>query len=149
MKIFIDADGCPVVDLCIKIACEFGLEVVIICDYCHLIEYNNSLVQVITVDKGADSVDFVLVNKISSTDIVVTQDYGLAAMCLGKGACVINQNGLIYTNENIDSLLLSRHINKKIRRAGGKTANMKKRTKEQDNSFEVKLTYLLKTRVDK
>lgn len=149
MKIFIDADGCPVVSLCIEIACKYGVESVAVCDYCHLLEYDNDLVRVITVDKGADSADLAIANLISKENIVVTQDYGLAALCLGKGACVINQNGLIYNNENIDSLLLTRHINKKIRRAGGKTTNAKKRIQQQNHSFEVQLRNLLSIRVDK
>ena len=69
-------------------------------------------------------------------DIVVTQDYGLAAMALGKGARIVNQNGLIYTNDNIDKLLMERHIGAKVRRSGGRTKGPAKRTKEDNERFE-------------
>jgi hypothetical protein len=74
---------------------------------------------------------------------VVTQDYGLAAMVLAKKGRCINQNGLIYTSENIDNLLFRRHIGKKIRRAGGRTTHIKKRTAENDESFRKSLVRLL------
>ena len=76
-------------------------------------------------------------------DVVVTQDFGLAAMVLGKGARVVNQNGLIYTNDNIDKLLLERHIGQKVRRGGGKTRGPAKRTKEDDARFEAAFESLL------
>ena len=90
--------------------------------------------------KGADSVDFALINLLKKDDIVITQDYGLAAMAINKASYVINQNGLIYSNENIDRLLYSRHISKKIRKSGGRTKGPKKRTKEDDLNFERTLT---------
>jgi uncharacterized protein YaiI (UPF0178 family) len=89
----------------------------------------------ITVDKQADSVDFALMGMLAKDDVVVTQDYGLAAMALGKGALAINQNGLIFTNGNIDKLLMERHINSRIRRAGGRTKGPAKRTAEDDDRF--------------
>ena len=96
MKIYIDADGCPVVKNTLKIAKEFHILCVIICDTAHQIEHENA--ETIVVDKGADSVDFCLVNLIQKGDIAVTQDYGLAAMCLSKRAIVLDQDGKEYTN---------------------------------------------------
>lgn len=80
---------------------------------------------------------------------MVTQDYGLAAMALSKGAYVLNQNGSQYTEENIDGLLMSRHIGKKLRRAGGHIKGPSKRTKEQDLRFQQMLENLLKDKVPK
>ena len=96
MKVYIDGDGCPVIDITIKIAKQYNIECIIITDTAH--SFNKYDVEVITVSKGADSVDFALVNKITSGYIVITQDYGLAAMCLAKKAITINQNGITYTN---------------------------------------------------
>ena len=76
-------------------------------------------------------------------DVVVTQDYGLAAMALGKEAKVINQNGLIFTDENIDRLLMDRHIGQEVRRRGGRTKGLAKRTKEDDARFEAAFEILL------
>ena len=134
MKIYIDADGCPVVKNTLKIAKEFHILCVIICDTAHQIEHENA--ETIVVDKGADSVDFCLVNLIQKGDIAVTQDYGLAAMCLSKRAIVLDQDGKQYTNENISGLLEFRAVSKKIRQSGGRLKGMPKRTISQDIAFE-------------
>lgn len=141
MKIYIDADGCPVVKNTLKIAEKFNIPCVVICDTAHRIEHEN--VETIVVDKGADSVDFYLVNLIQKGDIAVTQDYGLAAMCLSKQATVLNQDGIEYTNENISGLLEFRAVSKKIRQSGGRLKGMPKRTREQDRKFEETLENML------
>lgn len=141
MKILIDADGCPVVDATIRLAKQCGIEVIILCDTSHVFERKN--VCTITVSKGADSVDFALVNRVQKGDLVITQDYGLAAMCLARGAVPLSQNGMIYTNDNIESLLLARHTAKKIRNAGGRLKGSAKRTHEQDEAFINALSALL------
>lgn len=141
MKIYIDADGCPVVKSTVKIAGEFQISCVIICDTSHRIELDGA--ETIVVSQGADSVDFRLVNMISAGDMVITQDYGLASMCLGKRAVVLHQDGKQYTEENITGLLEFRAIGKKIRRSGGRTKGMSKRTQEQNIAFENVLRKLL------
>ena len=138
MRILIDGDGCPVVDLTIKISRKFNIEVIIMCDTSYI--FNKDGAKTMVFSKGADSVDFALINLLKKDDIVITQDYGLAAMAINKASYVINQNGLIYSNENIDRLLYSRHISKKIRKSGGRTKGPKKRTKEDDLNFERTLT---------
>lgn len=145
MKLMIDADGCPVVALAVKTAEKYGVRCVLVCDTAHT--FSNVLAEIITVSQGADSADFRIVNLLDTGDIVVTQDYGLAAMCLAKKATAINQNGLIYSEKNMDELLLSRHIHKKVRRAGGRMKGPKKRTKQQDESFDKALTVLLEERI--
>ncbi len=141
MKIYIDADGCPVVKNTLKIAKQFHIPCVIICDTSHRIELYGA--ETIVVSQGADSVDFRLVNMINKGDIVVTQDYGLAAMCLGKNAIALHQDGKQYTNENISGLLEFRAIGKKIRRSGGRTKGMPKRTEQQNIDFEKALCDIL------
>ncbi len=133
MKIFIDADACPVTNVALKIAKKYNISCVLICDTAHIIERENA--ETITVEKGADSADFKLANLIGKGDIAVTQDYGLAAMCLAKKAFPVNQNGLVFTDRNIEELLYTRFVSKKIRMAGGRTKGPKKRTKEQDEAF--------------
>lgn len=137
MRILIDADGCPVVDICLCAAKEKALECHIFCDTSH--EFSKDGARVHIVPKGADSADFCLVNFIVKEDVVITQDYGLASMALSRGAYVINQDGLEYTEYNIDALLLARHTAKKIRNAGGRLKGSSKRTKEQDARFYEKL----------
>jgi hypothetical protein len=142
MKIFIDADGCPVVDIAVRTAKRYGLECTIICDTAHSIQRDGA--ETIIVDKGADSADFRLVNLISAGDIAITQDYGLAAMCLSKRAFVLNQDGKCYTEETISGLLEFRAVSAKIRRSGGRTKSMPKRTVQQDKDFEESLINVIK-----
>lgn len=147
MRILIDADGCPVTQVTIEIANEYGIKVIIFCDTSHIFNIEN--VETITVGKGADSADFALVNKISKGDIVVSQDYGLAAMALAKGAVPITQNGLVITDFNIDTLLATRHLSKKARMSGKHLKGPSKRTEEQDKKFENILRNLINENINR
>lgn len=122
------------IDLALSISSQFNIKTTLFCDTSHRIERENATT--IMVPKGADSVDFKLVNAIRKYDIVITQDYGLAAMCIAKGAFVVDQNGREMTSENIDQLLAFRYESAKIRRAGGRTKGPKKRTEKNNISFE-------------
>ena len=141
MRIFIDADGCPVVDIAVRTAKRYGIGCTIICDTAHSIQRDGA--DTIIVDKGADSADFRLVNLVGAGDIAITQDYGLAAMCLSKRAIVLNQDGRRYTEENISGLLEFRAVSAKIRRSGGRTKGLSKRTAQQDKDFEDSLTDII------
>lgn len=141
MKILIDADGCPVVDVTVRISKERHVECLILCDTAHIFEKDGATTLIFS--KGADSVDFALVNRVSPGDIVITQDYGLAAMCMVKNTVVINQDGMEYTADNIDALLFARHTAQKIRASGGRLKGSKKRSAVQDEKFRTTLTFLL------
>ena len=141
MKIIIDADACPVTDITLQIAKEKGIPCKIVCDNAHYIVRDYA--ETIVVDKGADSADLKIANTVSRGDIVVTQDYGLAAMCLARKSRPIHQNGMLYHDGNIDGLLASRHTAQKIRRGGGRTKGPSRRTKEQDMQFTSQLRKLI------
>lgn len=141
MKILIDADACPVKEITVTEAKARKLEVVMVCDTSHII--NDGYSKTITVDKSADSADLKLINLLEKGDLVITQDYGVAAMALSKGGLALNQNGLVYTQENIDRLLFERHLSAKVRRSGGKHKNAPKRTKQDDINFLETLKGLL------
>ena len=142
MRIYVDADACPVVRQTEKIAEKYNVPVTLICDTNHMLSSGYS--DIIVADAGADSVDIVLVNRCSKGDIVVSQDYGVAAMALGKGAYPIHQNGRWYTNENIDELLMQRHMAKAARRKGKNHLKVpKKRTAEDDARFMESLERLV------
>ena len=145
MKILIDADGCPVVDIALRLGARFRVPCLILCDTAH--EFHRNGVQTLVFDKGADSVDFSLVNRVSPGDIVITQDYGLASMCLSRQAIVLHQDGWQYTCDNIDALLLVRHDSRKYRAAGGRMKGQKKRTQSQNDAFAAALEHLLQTTV--
>lgn len=133
MKIIIDADACPVVDIAVNVAKEKNIQCIIVCDNTHTIEKDGAVT--IVVDKGADSADCRIANLTEKGDVVITQDYGLAALVLGKGGKSLNQNGLIYTDNNIENLLFTRFIGKKERKAGNRTKGPKKRTSQNDADF--------------
>ena len=141
MRILVDADACPVKDLILKVAKQHGIPVVMFIDTSH--EISDGYSEVVTVDKQKDSVDIALANQTKSTDIVVTQDHGVAAMALGKRAKAINQNGFVYSQDNIERLLFERHISQRIRRSGGRTKGPKKRTNDNNVKFEETLRALI------
>lgn len=133
--IYVDADACPVVHIVEQVAENNNIQVMLLCDTNHVLHSDYSEVRVI--GAGADAVDFALISLCKKSDIVVTQDYGVAAMALGKGAYAIHQSGKWYTDENIDQMLMERHMNKKARRASGKNhmKGPKKRTEDDDIRF--------------
>jgi uncharacterized protein YaiI (UPF0178 family) len=134
MKILVDADACPVKDIIERIAKEYGLPVMMLTDTSHILTSTYS--EVVLVSKAPDAVDFALINRTSRGDIVVTQDYGVAAMALGKGAYAIHPKGKIYTDSNIEVLLMERDIAKKCRRDGARIkGHAKKRTNADDDHF--------------
>jgi uncharacterized protein YaiI (UPF0178 family) len=141
MKVLVDADACPVTDIAVSLCRQYSTPCFLLCDTAH--EFHRDGAKTLVFDKGADSVDFALVNRVDAGDIVVTQDYGLASMCLAKGARVLHQDGWAYTKENIDALLFSRHESGKYRRAGGRTKGPKKREKAQDDAFRNALQQML------
>lgn len=144
MKIFVDADACPVIDIVEDIATKYNIPVTLLCDTNHV--FTSDYSEVIVVGAGADAVDYKLISICHRGDIVVTQDYGVAAMALGKGAFAIHQSGKWYTNENIDQMLMERHLNKKARRASSRNhiKGPRKRTEEDDQRFAESFEKLLR-----
>lgn len=141
MKVLVDADACPVTDIAVSLCRQYSTSCFLLCDTAH--EFHREGAQTLVFDKGADSVDFALVNRVEPGDIVITQDYGLASMCMAKGARILHQDGWCYTADNIDALLFSRHESGKYRRAGGRTKGPKKREKAQDDAFRNALQQML------
>lgn len=135
MHIYVDADACPVTDIVERIAQKFKLPVTLLCDTNHVLQSDYS--EVIVVGAGADAVDYKLIGLCHKGDIVVSQDYGVAAMALGKGTYGIHQSGKWYTDENIDQMLMERHLNKKARRSSKRNhiKGPRKRTAEDDERF--------------
>lgn len=146
MKIYVDADGSPVVNIAIDAAKKYTMEIIIVKNYAH--EIKDDYATVISVDIAQDSADLYIVNNISKGDIVVTQDYGLAALCLSKDAYPISQNGLIFTEQNIDGMLDRRYIHGKLRRQGKRHSQAKKRKPKEDTKFKLKLHSLIERNIE-
>lgn len=134
MKILVDADACPVKEIIEEVAKEYNIPVYMFVDTSHILTSDYS--KIIVVSKAPDAVDFALFNHTKKGDIIVTQDYGVAAMALGKGAYAIHHKGREYLDEGIDQMLMERHIAKKVRMAGGRIkGSTKKRSAEEDDKF--------------
>ena len=145
MKVLIDADACPVVDIAVSLCQKFHTDCILLCDTAHAMHKDGA--QTLIFDKGADSVDFALVNRVAQGDIVITQDYGLASMCLARTEHVLHQDGWAYAPDNIGALLFQRHESRKYRAAGGRIKGPSKRTPEQNKAFSAALEKLLQQTV--
>ena len=141
LQVLIDADGCPVVDITIRLCKKYGIFCLVLCDTAHEIHRDGA--DTLVFDKGADSVDLALANRAKAGDIVITQDYGLASMCLAKGARVLHQDGWEYTEYNIQALLFQRHESRKFRASGGRVKGPSKRTRQQDEAFKALLQQII------
>jgi len=142
MRILVDADACPGRDIIEKTAIQHGIPVIMYCDTNHILRSDYSEIRYI--ESGFQSVDIAIANDSKAGDIVVTQDYGVAAMVLGKKAYAISPRGYIYDDSNIDRLLFERHISAKVRKSGGRTAGHKKRNADDDERLERNLKKIIK-----
>ena len=143
MNVLIDADACPVVGIAVALCQAYHIPCYLLCDTAHRLEHPNAIT--LTFDKGNDSVDYALANRVQAGDLVITQDYGVASMCLAKKAYVLHQDGWSYTNDNIDALLLQRHESRIYRAAGGRTKGPKKRTTGQNHAFRQAMEQLIRS----
>lgn len=149
MRVLVDADACPVIKIVEQTAAKYKIPVTLFCDTSHVL--NSGYSEIIVIGAGVDAVDFALINQCKEGDIVVTQDYGVAAMALGKKSCAIHQSGKWYTDENIDAMLMERHMKKEIRR-NGKRNHLKgpaKRTAADDDRFLMSFERLIEELIRK
>ena len=145
MKVLIDADACPVTDIAVQLCVKYKIPCILLCDTAH--ELHRAGAETLVFDKGADSVDFALVNRTMPGDMVITQDYGLASMCLARGAKVLHQDGWAYTEDNIQALLFQRHAAKAHRMSGGRVKGPAKRRPQQNAAFAAVFEKLLQQTV--
>ncbi len=145
MKIFIDADGSPVVNIAIEVGKKYDLETILVKNEAH--EFKSDYAKIVTVDISPDSADFYIFNKISKGDILISQDFGLFAMVLSKGAICINQNGDLFDNSNIDFILQNRHLSSKLRREQGVYTKFKKREPYMDSLFKDSLEDIIQENI--
>ncbi len=143
MRILVDADACPVKNIIEQVAKQYKLDVIMISNHHHGIK--STYAKVLMVDSYSQSVDIAIVNIAEPGDIIVTQDYGLAAMVLEKKIGAIHPGGRIFTKDNIDSLLMQRYLNQKARESRIKTTRNKKRTIQDDQHFNQELIRLIES----
>lgn len=143
MKILVDADACPrsVLQLCLQLGRQKNIPVWTVASFNHDISSDHH----ITVGNASQEADIKLMNLSESGDIVITQDWGLAAMLLGKGARCLNPTGREYNNQTMDFLLEEREVKARLRRSGGRTKGPRKRSAADDNHFERTLLRMLES----
>lgn len=130
MRIIIDGDACPSKEAIKQVAKKRQLEAIVYVDTAHVMEDDFFVIK--TISQGMDAVDMAIVNDIKKEDILITQDYGLASLTLLGTYAVIHPKGFKYTTENIDAMLMQRHLSAKARRSGKHHTKHKKRTKNDE-----------------
>jgi len=146
MKILVDADACPVKDIILEVSRKYNMVVLFVCSISHYTNfYEINKIIPIYVDNVFQSADLAIINKAEKGDLVVTGDYGLAAMVLAKGAYAMSYNGKIFDNNTIDDLLDTRHQSMKLLRSGQHIKGPKRRSKEDDERFLAALERIIRT----
>lgn len=136
MKIYVDADACPVKDIIISESRNLEIPVILVTSFSHFSNAEQPTgVETIYVDSGADAADYRIVKLAEKGDIIVTQDYGLASLGLAKGIIVLHHKGFSYTNGNIDQLLQTRYLSAMARKSGQRTKGPKPFTEEDREQF--------------
>ncbi len=144
IKIIIDSDASPVKDIVIDEAKKHNLKVVLVASYAHYsTKIHRAHVETIYVDSAKEAADYRIMQLLQKDDILITQDYGLASLALGKKAKVLHHKGFEYDNDNIANLLESRYISAKIRKSGKRTKGPKPFTKEDADTFRRLLNHTL------
>ena len=141
MRILIDGDSCPVINEAFETGRAAGVEVIMFCSYAHFSPEREG--QIILVDSAFQSVDMAIANRLCPKDILVTDDIGLAAIALGKGAAVVSSRGVVFEDQNIDQALYQRYLSAKARRAGRRTKGPSKLLQADRKVFQEVLFSLL------
>lgn len=141
MRILVDGDGCPSKYSIVEMTKKYQLEMLVFIDYAHMLDSEDY--QTIMCEVGADSVDMKIANMVKKGDLVITQDYGLASLVLGRQAYVLHVSGKVIDQNNIDQLLLSRYTAAKIRKAGGRTKGPAKRSQADELFFKKQLEEMI------
>ena len=144
MKIYVDADACPVKDVVISEGRKANIPVILVTSFSHFSNAEQpSGVETIYVDSGADAADYRIMKLAEAGDIIITQDYGLASLGLAKGNIVLHHKGFSYTNENIDQLLQTRYFSAMARKSGKRTKGPKPFTAEDREQFRTLFTEVI------
>lgn len=142
MRIIVDGDATPYKNEIFALSSQYQVSMYVYVDYAHLLK--EALYQVIECEIGHDSVDMHILSDLQKDDLLITQDYGLAALALGKGVKVLHVSGMEITSQNIDELLLRRYIGAHQRKSGKHVKGPSKMTKEDQIYFLEQLDHLLK-----
>lgn len=144
MKIYVDADACPVKDIIIEEASVRQIPVILVMSISHYsVQTYPAEVETVYVDSGRDEADYRIMRLAQRGDLIITQDYGLASLALAKGCKVMHHKGFIYSDKNIDELLETRYLSAQARKAGKRTKGPKPFTKEDKEKFRKRFVRLM------
>ena len=145
MKILVDADACPksVLQICMNLGRKRDIPVWTVSSINHSIESDHHVM----VGTDPQETDLKVMNLTEAGDVVITQDWGLAAIVLGKGARCLGPAGREFLSDKMTFMLEEREVKAKFRRSGGRTRGPKKRTLEDDRRFEACLERILQQRI--
>ncbi len=141
-KIIVDADACPgnVLQICYRLGEKFSRPVWTVASFNHCVGADNHIV----VGNDPGEADLKIINFCQRGDVVITQDGGLAAMVVGKGAHCLGPSGHRFRPDAITNLLEIRAAKGRYRRAGGRTGGPCRRTAEDDRRFARSLEQVLR-----
>lgn len=142
MKILVDADACPVKETIVRLSKKYEVKLVFVVSTASYFD-RGWQVEKVLVDSLPQAVDIAIINRVEVGDIVVTQDYGLASLVLGKNGKAISPRGRIFHEGNIDRLLTQRYINYETRKSGVRMKGPKKRSGQDDQRFQEQFQRLL------
>jgi len=142
MKIIVDADACPktVLKICFMLGHKYNIPVWTVASFNHNIESDHHTI----VGGDTQEADLKVMNLAEKGDVAVTQDWGLAAILLGKNVRSLSPAGREYRQDTIEFMLEEREAKAKFRRSGGRTKGPKKRNSEDDNKFQKCLEMIIK-----
>ena len=139
MKIYVDADACPVKQIIIDLASKHQLHIVFIFSVSHSgnlkLSKESKNIELVMVDNVSQAADMAIMNRVNSDDIVITGDFGLASIVLAKKAAALSHSGNIFDENNIDKLLFERYLSAAIRKSGGRVKGPSKREKQENDKF--------------
>ncbi len=117
MRIFVDADACPVKDEILRVATRHGLPVLMVSNSWMRLP-DSPLVDRVVVTEGSDVADDWIAERIQTGDIAITQDIPLAARCVSVGARAIGPSGKLFDATSIGMALAMRDLMQELREAG-------------------------------
>ncbi|RKP55619.1 DUF188 domain-containing protein [Cohnella endophytica] len=141
-RVVVDGDACPVKAEIARTVRSCGATALLVSSHAHVLVPEPS-VDVVTVDASDQAADLYIANVLKGSDILVTGDYGLAALGLARGAAVLTPRGKMIGESDIEELLEQRHFSARMRRGGMRTKGPRAFTKEDRDRFQQKLTRLL------
>ena len=140
MRVLVDADACPVLEIVRRLCARDGVPVITVSSFRHNIGGEGHIM----VGPEPQAADMAIINRTQRGDLVVTQDWGLAGLALARGAHAISPWGHRFRDDEMDGRLAQRALHARLRRGGVRLPGPRRRTAADDASFEQALQAVLR-----